>query len=235
VRYAFRDTDVAVQRLRFVARVFEPTTRAFLQEHGPRAVELAVDLGSGIGRTTRLLDDLQPYRLVGLDVSPTFVELTRRVGFEAIQHDVTVTPFPTGPADLLFCRFVLSHLAQPARQIQSWRRELRRDGVLLVEEVEQIETADPAFARYLETVDEVMHARSRKLAVGPELPAGFVSRLVTVEPDAARVSRMFALNLEAWRDELDPALASELAAGLAEPRHAPITWHLRQVVYEAAP
>ena len=50
-----------------------------------------------------------------------------------------------------------------------------------------------------------------------------------------RVARMFALNLEAWRDELDPvARLDELAAGLAEPEHAPIVWHLRQAVYKEA-
>jgi trans-aconitate methyltransferase len=229
--YAFRDTGVAADRLALLADVFDPTTWSFLDEDGARGVDLALDLGCGAGQTTRLLAKLDPLRLVGLDSSRAFVERTRRQGFEAVEHDVTVTPFPTGPADLLFCRFLLTHLAEPASVVERWMRELRPCGLLLVEEVESIETADPVFARYLATVDALLQRRGGRLAVGSLLPPATRSRIVTVEPDSARVARMFALNLEAWRDEIAPQLADELAAGLADPDHEPIVWRLRQAVY----
>jgi SAM-dependent methyltransferase len=232
--YAFRDTGIAADRLALVADAFDPTTWAFLDRDGARGVELAVDLGCGPGQTTRLLAKLEPQRLVGLDSSRAFVERTRRRGFEAIEHDVTVNPLPVGRPDLLFCRFLLTHLADPASVVERWTDELRPHGLLLVEEVEAIETADPVFSRYLATVEELLRRRGARLAVGPLLPPASRTDVVTVEPDPAAVARMFALNLEAWRDELEPSPADELAAGLAEPAHAPIVWRLRQAVYRAA-
>ncbi len=233
--YAFRDSDVAVERLALVAEVFEPTTRAFLAARGRREIGLALDLGCGPGHTTGLLDEvLEPQRVIGLDSSAAFVERTRRLGLEAMQHDVTATPFPPGPADLVFCRFLLTHLVDPRAVVGRWTRELRAGGRLLVEEIDHIDTHDRAFARYLATVAALLARRGTRLDAGRELEGQDGSKVVTVEPDSATVARMFALNLEAWRDEIDGALYSELAAGLAGSGHEPIVWHLRQSVYEAA-
>ena len=46
-----------------------------------------------------------------------FLELARaaaRGGIAFLEHDVTAVPFPEGPADLAYCRFLMTHLADPA-------------------------------------------------------------------------------------------------------------------------
>jgi trans-aconitate 2-methyltransferase len=241
--YAFRDTDTAVARLQLVAELFEPTTRVFLAELGRRDVGLALDLGSGPGHTTRLIaEELAPRRLVAVDTSPRFVELAAASGFETLAHDVTEAPFPIEPADLLVCRFLLSHVAQPAETVATWARGLAPRGRILAEEVEWIRTADPVFDRYLTTVRTLLAARGHRLEVGPSLaslePAGLrrrASRVVTLSPDPGRVAWMFLLNLRAWSD--DPLVlretAAELEAGLAAGPHGEITWGLRQIGWEA--
>ena len=241
--YAFRDSDTAAARLELVGELFEPTTRAFLSELGRRDVELALDLGCGPGHATRLIaEELAPRRLVGVDTSSRFLEVAG-VAFETLAHDVAETPFPLAPADLLFCRFLLSHVGEPARALAGWVDALAPGGRILLEEVEWIRTADRAFGLYLATVRTLLAARGHRLEIGPLLdrvdpPTGLrrrASRVVTISPDADRVAWMFLLNLRAWSDDplLAPETVAELEAGLAGGPHGPITWGLRQIAWEA--
>ena len=71
--YAFGDSKLAARRLGLVAEVFAPTTRAFLAEVDFRP-RLALDLGSGLGHTTRLIADvLKPTKAVGIEASAAFL------------------------------------------------------------------------------------------------------------------------------------------------------------------
>jgi trans-aconitate 2-methyltransferase len=245
--YAFRDSQVAATRLDVVAELFEHTTRAFLGRFAGRRTGVALDLGSGPGHTTRLVADvLRPERTIGLDVSARFLDVARRThpDLEFVEHDVTVAPFPT-PPDTLSCRFLLSHLAEPVRVLDTWAGELRAGGLLLLEEVEWIGTDEPAFARYLEVVRDLLAARGHRLEVGPllaEARPGGLRRLSTavstLAPDPRRVAAAFLLNLRAWGD--DPVVArrlvEELGADLARMAAGgdarPIRWGLRQLAYE---
>ena len=152
-RYAYGDTVSAGDRLDLIARVFEPTTRRFLERAAPSSPGLALDLGCGPGNTTRLIADaLQPERTVGLDRSGPFLERARRAappGVEFIEHDVFVTPFPLGPADVIFARLLLAHLPDRRGVVARWITQLAPGGVMLLDEIEEIRTDEPAFAEYL--------------------------------------------------------------------------------------
>jgi trans-aconitate 2-methyltransferase len=248
-RYAFGDSAQAARRLAQVAAVFEAPTSAFLQAAAPRPVGLAVDLGCGPGHTTELLARLvRPTRLAGLDSSAAFLGLARvRVPTaEFTVHDVTHTPLPTGPADLLFARFLLTHLEDPGAVLAAWAGQLAPEGLLLLDEVEWIRTDDPALAEYLRVLAAVLEARGHRLQVGPLLdalpdPPGLTRRgsRVAVHPvDPARAAAMFRTNLSVWRHDLqarevagDPTL-DHLDRALARPPIGPITWGLRQLAYE---
>ena len=110
--YAFGDSAPAARRLGLLADLFEPTTRAFLEQFAGRPFGLAVDLGCGTGHTTRLLASvLGPRRALGLDQSASFVARAAAAapaGVSFAVHDVRTIPFPTGgPSGLLFCRLLL--------------------------------------------------------------------------------------------------------------------------------
>ncbi|MGH0029132.1 MAG: class I SAM-dependent methyltransferase [Myxococcota bacterium] len=239
-RYAFGDSDTAAQRLATVARVFDPPSRAFLGEWKGAGCGLALDLGCGPGFTTELVDAvLAPERTVGIDASQAFVDAAsaRAPRLAFLRHDVLDLPFPTGPADLVYARFLVSHLADPARALAGWRSALAPGGRLLLDEVEAIDTACRVFGRYLALVEAVLAERGQCLFVGPrleELAAGLevassTARTHPVDPrDAAR---MFALNLATLRPD-DRALAAELEA-IARDGGPPITWTLRQLVVGA--
>jgi SAM-dependent methyltransferase len=252
--YAFGDSAPAARRLDLLADLFEPPTRAFLTRFAGRDLGLAVDLGCGTGHTTRLLASvLGPRRTLGLDQSASFIARAAGaapagVGFAV--HDVTAVPFPAGPADLCFCRLLLTHLPDPPEVLAAWATQLATGGLLLVDEVDRIHTSDPALRGYLDVAGALLASRGQTLEVGPLLhrlpdPPGLArrhDRLATLAPPAASAAGMFAENLAVWggqavRDGVvgQPevnALAADLATVAGGGRTATITWELRQLAWE---
>ena len=134
-KYQFGDAEVASRRLAVLARVFEPSTAALLADCDVARPDLAVDLGCGPGWTTRqLAAALQPTRTFGLDRSEAFLQEARaQGGAEYFSHDVSQTPFPVPAPQLIFCRFLLSHLSNVGDVLSAWLDALQpggREGVL---------------------------------------------------------------------------------------------------------
>jgi SAM-dependent methyltransferase len=193
---------------------------------------------------------------VGLDSSAEFLgtaERRARRGVRFLRHDVTALPFPVGEAELVVCRFLLSHLREPARVIASWGPLLAPQGRLLVEEVESIRTNCPVFERYLALVAAVLEGQGQALYVGPFLdrvgaPSGLerlASRVAEHRVATGDAARMFGMNLPALARspiaaaregerglaELTRELAS-LAAGCGGPFEN--RWGLRQIAFQRA-
>ncbi|MGH8930793.1 MAG: class I SAM-dependent methyltransferase [Egibacteraceae bacterium] len=229
--YAFGDNTAAAQRLRLVAEIFAPTTTAFIARAVTRPPRLAVDVGCGPGHTTRLLAETTgATSTVGLDSSRAFLDLARRDapgGVRFIAHDVTTVPFPVAAADVILARYILSHLPQPEAAAAAWRTQLAPGGVLLLEEVETIETSEPAFRAYLDVMTERMRAGGGELKIGPRLARlGQTSEVVSLRPTNGEAVGMFLLNLEAQGD------GGPLRDGLLriDPQMRTIEWRLRQVI-----
>ncbi len=252
--YAFGDSAAASQRLGVLAEVFAPTSIALLGALAHRPAELVLDLGCGPGHTSAMLADAFPSALVvGIDTSPAFVaEATasgpRRCRFTV--GDVTRTPLPCAPADVVYGRFLLVHLSDPRATVAAWAGELRPGGVVVVEEPERIDTDDPDFRRYLELAGAVVADRGGDLYAGHELldftaPPGtsiIVAQDAPLEVRAGAAASIFSLNLGIWGD--DPVLAGVADAGEVEAllqrlqrrcsdaATGVIRWHMRQVVLE---
>ncbi len=261
--YPYGDSATAGDRLALLASIFGPTTARFLRrdggpDPGPDPgldLELAVDLGCGPGYTTALLRDTTgARRVVGLERSDAFV-LRARVehgseGLEFLPHDVTVTPFPTGPADLVFARYLLAHLPDPVAVRDRWLTQVRPGGRLLLEEIDRIDTSIGTFARYLDVVHQMSLGHGTDLLVGstlaaaePQAGAHLVADTVAeISPEPRTVARIFAMNLSVWRDDpwvatnVAPDVLSVLATDLrdlaAAAPGAGITWLHRQLAYQ---
>ena len=254
-RYLFGDSDVASHRLRVLSEVFAESSRRFLRAAAPREPTLAVDVGCGPGYTTRLVADvLRPLRTVGIDRSEAFIAEAQRAGDSDVSylvHDAAAVPFPVGPADLIYARFVATHLRDPTATIRGWATQLVPGGRLLLDEVDSISTANRVLSRYLTILAALLAHQGNSLYVGSTLsniaaPGPLRSKIDTVRrlrvPDS-RAATMFRLNLETWRDHPFVAdtygadairrLADKLRAEAGAAGAASTTeWEMRQIAFE---
>ena len=253
--YAFGDTDLAARRLSLVAETFAKTSAAFMRESVTTRPRLAADLGCGPGYTTHLLaDTLDPKRTVGLDNSENFLANTRKTASDNVSfhlHDITTAPFPDAPFDLIFSRLVLTHLQDPIAAIALWTDQLRPKGLLLIEEVERIDTDIPTLLTYLDIQQVMLTHQNNELYIGPRLDAITASgklhrrssNVRTLQVPADRAAAMFHMNLGVWRrnDFVRQTYAPATLDSLEQDLHAltqdhtnapPVEWQLRQIVIE---
>ena len=256
-RYQFGHTDLAARRLAVVARVFRSSTESFLREAGLRGVRRALDLGCGPGHTTRLLAEILPEaEITGLDVSPEFLAEALSAGSARVAYarcDVVAEALPGPPVGLAFCRFLLSHLANPLAQIARWGAALAPGGMALAEEVEAIHPKQSAFRFYLGLVEAMLAAQGSTLYVGAALseaknPAGLqrcLDRIYNLAVTPSDAARMFSMNVPNWKDlplirercspgEIE-ALQNDLARLAEAPDGEPVEWELRQIAWRRLP
>jgi trans-aconitate 2-methyltransferase len=197
-------------------------------------------------------DVVQPARTVGLDSSPSFLDMARATGprdTDWFVHDVTSVPFPTGPADLLHARFVLCHLAEPEAVLRRWLAQLNPGGSLLAQDDQEIIARHPVLASYEEMARSLVGARGGDLWVGArlgrlEVPEGFqqiVNRVYRHRVPTALAAQMFAMNFAVWRHDphitasYPDALLHEMGAALTglansdDPGH--VIFAIRQLAY----
>lgn len=253
--YVFGDSDLAALRLARLAETFEESSAAFMRRSVDFRPRLAVDLGCGPGYSTRLVArTLNPERTVGLDNSESFLAHARATAYERVSfhlHDITTAPFPTGLCDVMFSRFELTHLRDPESVVQLWVGQLRVGGLLLIEEVEYIDTSDSTLNSYQDMQQGMLKQQGNALYIGPRLDAivdsGTMRRrsseVEVLKVGAKRAARMFLMNFGVWRhndfvqrsygptvlDDLESQL-SAIAEGRIET--APVEWGLRQIVME---
>jgi trans-aconitate 2-methyltransferase len=252
--YLFSDTDLAARRLQVLADVYAPTSRAFLEAVVTNTPQVAVDLGCGPGYTTRLLAEVTACKqVVGIDASEYFLSQARQDAPQHISflfHDVTQVPFPVEQSDLIYCRFLLTHLQDPQRVMERWSTQLAPQGLLLVEEVEWIESEQPAFSTYLSIVAAMLEQQANQLYIGPALAAMPVgdrlskkmSRVYRHSVSTKQAATMFSMNIPAWKnrpflqehyesgmiEQLEQELLSLAATSTAE---GEIIWGMRQIAY----
>jgi hypothetical protein len=229
-RYTFGDGDVASERLRLLAQTFAPTTRGLLDRlkkrlRGPP--DTVVDLGCGPGFTTDLLADaLGPARIFGVDRSARLLSAARvrsRAAATWVEHDVSVVPLPAPAADVLYARFLLTHLRDVTGILAGWKRALSPCGVIVLEETASMASDHPAFRRYYALVERMQAHYGQAMYIGRSLDAaGLGAGLVCMESTVAErsmpattMARLHGMNLQTWKD--DPFArasfdASELAA-----------------------
>jgi SAM-dependent methyltransferase len=254
-RYLFGESDLAARRLFKLAEVFEPSSRSFLlSSASPPKPHCAYDLGCGPGFTTQLIArTLHAENTVGLDNADRFIELAQQhpsAGVAFHKHDITRVPFPQGPAEIVYARFVLAHVANAAALVDAWATQLLPGGRLLLEEVEWIETSIPAFRLYLDTVEAMLADNGSQLYAGRVLeglnPKGarpLRNQRVEFAVANCDAAAMFVPNIATWKSELfigtrhSPAeietLTAELQAQLEScASESDIRWTMRQAEFE---
>jgi len=237
--YVLRGGTRGRERLRLLSEIMRPSTDTLLAEVGLPRGAICLDLGCGGGDVTRELARLAgpSGRALGVDFDPVKVEIARsesaglgvgNVSFEA--RDVTRWE-PEGSFDLIFARFLLTHLTRPGDLVASMRRRVRPGGVMVAADIDfRGHFAEPpchALDRYVELYSRCVRARGADPEIGPKLPrlfreAGFADvRMRLVHPSGMdeRTKRIAGATLESISEAvLQEGLASEaeLAATIRE-------------------
>ena len=142
--YLIRGGIEGRERLRVLGRVMRPTTLPLLERAGVTAGMRCLDVGCGGGDVTFDLASLVGITgsVVGVDLDPTKIELARG---DAEQAEVANVEFRVadlsdglGEAeyDVVYARFVLTHLPDPAAGVATMVAALKAGGRLVVEDID---------------------------------------------------------------------------------------------------
>lgn len=135
-------SEVNRERQKLLAKVLAPVMDRLLNVlQLPQEVR-CLDLGCGIGETTRqLVRKLDcPREVVGVELNADLVEaarglslgLTNRVAFE--QCDAARLQFADNSFDFVFARYLLMHLPEPEAVLKEMLRVCRSGGVVAIQE-----------------------------------------------------------------------------------------------------
>lgn len=131
-------------RVRVLARIMWPTTRELLARVRVPEDARCLDVGCGGGDVAIPLARLAPRgRVVGTDIDQVKLELARDearaagVGNVEFRHeDVTDPPRQVERFDLVYARFLLTHLSDPAETVARLVARLEPGGRLVVEDID---------------------------------------------------------------------------------------------------
>ncbi len=141
--YALATGINAVGRLNVLHGIYSPTGRQVLLEAGLKPGMHVADFGCGTGTMTRLLGSIvgPAGSVTGVDANPEQVEqasewcdlggLTRTMFVAA---DACNTGLPRNSFDLVYCRFLLLHLPDPAACLREMWDVLKPGGIIVVED-----------------------------------------------------------------------------------------------------
>ena len=180
--YTIAGGEQGKRRLNLLAEIMQPTTLRLLAEAGLRSVDRCLDLGCGGGNVV-----LDIARIVGpdgsvtgVDFDPQILELARQdakdAGVGNVEYHVAdARTFDGGPFDLIYARFLLSHLSEPGNVLARMRQLARPGGRIVVEDTDMsgcyCHPRDPANTLFVELYTEVVRRSGGDADLGRRLPA----------------------------------------------------------------
>jgi ubiquinone/menaquinone biosynthesis C-methylase UbiE len=140
-----------------ISRWYAKNTARAMDEYRKAAADVAARVGSdgdvlevapGPGYLAVELAKLGPYRVVGLDISRSFVRMATenaaRAGVSATFHhgDAAAMAFEPNSFDFVVCRAAFKNFADPARALTEMHRVLRPGGRALILDLRRDATRD---------------------------------------------------------------------------------------------
>jgi SAM-dependent methyltransferase len=180
--YVIRGGVEGRERLRLLSEVMGPSTRALIAEVGIPTGSTCLDAGCGGGDVALdLARAVGPTgRVIGLDLDETKLEIARS---EAAQWKLQNVTFESADVaaweskelfDVVYARFLLTHLREPALLLARMRRRIRTGGVMIVEDIDYrghfAEPDCPALQRSVEFYTQAAQKRGVDPNIGPRLP-----------------------------------------------------------------
>lgn len=180
--YVIRGGSEGRERLRLLSEIMGPSTRALLAAVGIPRGAVCLDAGCGGGDVTIELGRAAgpEGRALGVDLDETKLEIARR---ECAQQGVANVAFKSGDVtvwepcerfDVVYARFLLTHLTDPAAVAAALRRHIRPGGVMIVEDIDYrghfAEPDCPALRHAVKLYTTLVQNRGADPNIGPRLP-----------------------------------------------------------------
>lgn len=230
-RYVLATGQEAAARLKVVHQVHGPDTRRLLIRAGLAPGMRVAELGSGAGVITRwMAKRVGPSGFVtGVDISPqqtaaaraaTPPDLADRIEF--VTAPAEDTGLPCDHYDLVYCRFLLMHSADPEACLREMVRIARQGGMVVCEEGDFTSPfCDPpssAFDRSFELYRQLGARRGLDFCIGRRLYRLFL-QMGLPNPRVSLVQPVYtagpAKDLPRWT--LEEFAGAAIEAGLATP------------------
>lgn len=180
--YIIAGGDAGARRLRVLAQATLSGTLAVLGRAGLQEGMAVLDLGCGSGDVTvEIARRVGPRgHVVGVDMDDGVLSHGRHAAQAAgvaVEWRCEQAPAldERERYDLVYARFLLSHLADPAAMVRRMLAALRPEGHIVVEDIDISSHTHwpplPAFSRYVELYQATASLRGVDATIGPRLPA----------------------------------------------------------------
>lgn len=184
-RYAIRGGKEGKERLDLLARVLQPTTLELLDRVGLSKGMKCLDAGCGGGHVSLLMAGIvgRQGRVIGTDTDGEILALARK---DAEAANVAHVEFQRVDAcvclckkefDLVYARFLLSHLSEPGNCLAAMAEACRPGGTIVIEDTDFSGSfcypTCVAYDRYKELYQKVVRRRGGDSDIGPKLPEMF--------------------------------------------------------------
>lgn len=217
--YIIRGGDAGAERLRVLSAAMRPGTLALLQRAGIAPGMSALDLGCGSGEVTIEIASLvgPTGRVVGVDMDEGVLGYGRSAAEERgleIEwwHGRAEELDEANAFDVVYSRFLLSHLSDPMAALRRMVRALRPGGRIVVEDIDITAHVgwppSRAFERYVELYAASATARGADPSIGPQLPAMCV--------DAGLANVDVAISMPVFRSGEGKSIARRTLANIAD-------------------
>jgi ubiquinone/menaquinone biosynthesis C-methylase UbiE len=141
--YVLATGTAAVHRLWLLHGIYSPAGKRVLLQAGLRQGMRIADFGCGVGATTRMFSEMTGRFgcVTGIDVHAAQLEEARHAcaygglsNVSFVHADACDTKLPAASFDLVYCRFLLLHLTNPADCLREMVRVLKPGGLMVVED-----------------------------------------------------------------------------------------------------
>lgn len=207
--YVIRGGQPGRERLRVLSSVLGSSTAELLARVGVASDSRCLDVGCGGGDVTRMMARLAVSGMVvGVDMDSTALDLAREeskaiglsnVEYREAQVDERLFDGEEGTFDIVYARFLLCHLPEPAEAIARLARLCRPGGVVVVEDTDISGSIcwppNPAFTRCCGLYSDTVRARGGNPDIGQRVPS--MLREVGLSEISVSVSQPGALSGDA--------------------------------------
>lgn len=181
-RYVISGGREGKERLKLLSQLLLPTTSQLLKTAGLSEGMKCLDVGCGGGDVTRLMAGLvgPQGKVVGIDSDAAILALAREDAeaehwdnIEFRQADALICQEEEAH-DLVYARFVLTHLSEPEKCLAAIVKACRPGGLIVIEDIDFAGSFCyphcTAYQRYTELYQQVVLRRGGDPNIGPKLP-----------------------------------------------------------------